>query len=506
MISQTTPATDAETSGTPPPGTGILPQPVILVVAAGLLVAGDWLLWDSRPGIALAVFGLLILLAVASLAPPGRIAARHLAGLAGAVAGLLAVAEYVQPLSVAFMGLGLILLALSFDERVGDRLSRNAHLVLVFPFLGAARLVQDMAAAGQKLSRRAWSPLNLAADWVLPAVIGLVFLGLFALANPVIETWLDELARIDVPIDESLRLLFWAMILILVWPFLRTAACAWPVGWRADLPAPGEFSTGGLISTNSIRNALILFNGLFAVQTGLDATYLWSGATLPEGMTYAEYAHRGAYPLVVTALLAGAIVIGVTTLFRPDRLMRRLILVWIAQNVALLGSSVLRLNLYVAAYSLTYLRIAAFIWMGLLAAGFLVLVARLVLGKSNRWMVAWNAGLAGAVLYASCFVNFADAIARYNIAHSSIVDLEAGPLDTRYLCGLGPQALLAVLEIEGLATTLRCGGRPIAEHLAFDPPDTWRGWTFRDWRLSGYLAETGLEEERVSHGWRYPGR
>ncbi|NIP84168.1 MAG: DUF4173 domain-containing protein, partial [Planctomycetales bacterium] len=81
--------------------------------------------------------------------------------------------------------------------------------------------------------------------------------------------------------------------LFLVWPFLRTGACAWPVGWRADLPAPGEVSTGGLVSPTSVRNALILFNGLFAVQTGLDATYLWSGAALPEGMTYAEYAHRG---------------------------------------------------------------------------------------------------------------------------------------------------------------------------------------------------------------------
>ncbi|NIP84169.1 MAG: hypothetical protein GTO03_00830, partial [Planctomycetales bacterium] len=93
------------------------------------------------------------------------------------------VAEYVQPLSLAFMGLGLILMALAFDARVGANLARNAHLILAFPFVGAARLAQDLAAARQMLSRRAWSPLSLAADWVLPALIGLVFLGLFALAN-----------------------------------------------------------------------------------------------------------------------------------------------------------------------------------------------------------------------------------------------------------------------------------------------------------------------------------
>ena len=36
----------------------------------------------------------------------------------------------------------------------------------------------------------------------------------------------------------------------------------------------------------------------------MDAAWLWGLAPLPEGLTLASYAHRGAYPLVVTALLA----------------------------------------------------------------------------------------------------------------------------------------------------------------------------------------------------------
>jgi hypothetical protein len=50
---------------------------------------------------------------------------------------------------------------------------------------------------------------------------------------------------------------------------------------------------------------LILFNAMFLIQTCLDMLYLWGSATLPDGLTYADYAHRGAYPLIVTALLAG---------------------------------------------------------------------------------------------------------------------------------------------------------------------------------------------------------
>src|SRR5690606_27350298 len=54
---------------------------------------------------------------------------------------------------------------------------------------------------------------------------------------------------------------------------------------------------------------LVVLNAVFLVQLALDARYLLLGAALPEGMTYAQYAHRGAYPLIVTALLAGAMVL-----------------------------------------------------------------------------------------------------------------------------------------------------------------------------------------------------
>ena len=49
-----------------------------------------------------------------------------------------------------------------------------------------------------------------------------------------------------------------------------------------------------------MSRSLILFNALFALQTVLDLTYLWGGASLPDGMSHAEYAHRGAYPLIAT--------------------------------------------------------------------------------------------------------------------------------------------------------------------------------------------------------------
>ncbi len=108
--------------------------------------------------------------------------------------------------------------------------------------------------------------------------------------------------------------------------------------------------------------ALFLFNVLFAVENGLDLAFLWSGAPLPAGVTLADYAHRGAYLLVLTALLAGGFSLlllreGSPTASRP--LIRWLVGAWVAQNVLLSASSLLRTVDYVEAYSLTQLRLAA---------------------------------------------------------------------------------------------------------------------------------------------------
>ena len=110
-------------------------------------------------------------------------------------------------------------------------------------------------------------------------------------------------------------------------------------------------------------------------------------------MSYAAYAHRGAYPLIVTALLAAGFVLAA---LRPgsetsgDPLIRRLVYAWVAQNIVLVISSILRLDLYIGIYALTYWRIAAFVWMGLVAAGLALIIARIALGKSNEWLFSAN--------------------------------------------------------------------------------------------------------------------
>src|SRR5262249_8595625 len=272
-----------------------------------------------------------------------------------------------------------------------------------------------------------------------PLVLGAIFLALFASANPLIEGWIaglsfkDSFSRIDLG-----RMLFWLVMMSAAWPFISMSRSR--IEEAVRLVRPEEASPAvlpeRLFGEAAILRALILFNLLFAVQTVMDVNYLWRGDALPDGMSYATYAHRGAYPLILTALLAAAFVIAA---MRPgsaaerSRLIRALVFAWTAQNVLLVISSILRLDLYVETYSLTYWPAAAFGWMLLVALGLILIVARIALDRSNAWLTSMNLAALVLTIYICGFVDFAGVIANYNVAHSRELSGKGEPLDTLYL-------------------------------------------------------------------------
>jgi Domain of unknown function (DUF4173) len=61
------------------------------------------------------------------------------------------------------------------------------------------------------------------------------------------------------------------------------------------------------------------------------------------------------------------------------------------QNILLVIASMFRLDLYAGAFSLTYLRLAAFIWTGLVAAGLLLILIQIMQRKPISWLLTANA-------------------------------------------------------------------------------------------------------------------
>ncbi len=235
---------------------------------------------------------------------------------------------------------------------------------------------------------------------------------------------------------------------------------------------------------------------MIGVQTGLDASILLGGAALPAGMTYAAYAHRGAYPLLATALLAGGFALAARPFLAAQPGLRPLLLLWLAQNIVLSLSAFLRLDLYVGAYGLTWLRLYALIWIALTAAGLALTLWQVARARPNRWLVSRTAALLLATVYALGFVNLAGVIAERNLA------LPRPDFD--YLCSLGPMASAAT------ARAMAEDPSP-ARELAFciaPPAQTgWRGWSLRAWRVRHAIAL--LPPAGAGQGWQLlpgPGR
>jgi hypothetical protein len=469
------------------------------LVAVACVALADWLFYGRTMGISLPLF--LGVLGVAATTVNRVHAARNIPILMAVIfaAGLLALVEEVSTLSVIVGMLATALFANVLTAPEATSWQRHLFQSATVLFRGPFQLIGDSIGALRHM--KLWTPewLGSLVAWIVPLSVFAIFLALFSSANPLIE---NRLLKINFQALYNLldvwRIWFWALIACAIWPLLRRRFRRKPasssLGPRAATTAVSS-DMDYLLGVQAVTRSLVLFNALFALQSGLDLTYLWGGASLPDGMTLAEYAHRGAYPLIATALLAAGFVL---IAMRPNgpaeqsRLIRPLVLVWTGQNILLVISSILRLDLYVGVYSLTYLRLAAFIWMGLVAAGLLLILIQIILRKPNSWLLSANAATLALVLYACCFVNAPWLVATYNVEHCRELGGSGPNLDVPYLGSLGPQARLVLeshrAEVPALLSAMDRQFPDARDDVL--RPENWRAWSFRAWRLRRYLANT----------------
>ncbi|MCW3846177.1 DUF4173 domain-containing protein [Sphingomonas sp. LB-2] len=322
----------------------------------------------------------------------------------------------------------------------------------------------------------------------LPLIGGGIFLTLFASANPLIADAIDRI-RIPSPVSIVPQLAFAGLAFFAVWPSLRPH----PFVTRPAIGAPSFAGVLPQVPAASIILSLLTFNAVFALQNSLDIIFLWSGARLPGTITMADYAHRGAYALIATALLAALFVLTVLSPRSPTSKrasVRLLVTLWVAQNLLLVASSILRTLDYVGSYSLTVMRIAALAWMLLVGLGLVLILWRLLTGRSTAWLINTNAFAAGAMLLIGCAADPAAIAADWNVRHAREVGGPAQPIDLCYLRNQGASALLPLIELESAARDpefldrVRTAREEVLRITVLGQSD-WHSWT---WRNAGRLA------------------
>ena len=245
-------------------------------------------------------------------------------------------------------------------------------------------------------------------------------------------------------------------MLILLWAWLLGGCLVYAVRRReqnrTDKDDQSLLQTGldalarklplGLIESLTV---LSLVNLLFGLFTAVQFTYLFGGSENInlEGFTYAEYARRGFFELVVVALMSLALIMWLNWISyrqnkRQIRLFNGLASITVGFVLVLLLSAFRRMQLYEATFGYTELRLYVYFVMGWLAI-FLLYFGATLWKRPDR--IAIGAILCAIGFLASLNLINPDAfIVQQNVARYAQIN----DLDVEYLTTLSPDAVPAL--------------------------------------------------------------
>lgn len=184
-----------------------------------------------------------------------------------------------------------------------------------------------------------------------------------------------------------------------------------------------------------------LLLAMYLVFCGVQVLYLFAGnMQLPEGMTYADYAHRGFYMLLFVCLVNLVLVLFMRKYFAVHHVLNVMLLLICMCTFVMMASSAYRMFLYIAAYQLTFLRVlvlAALAALALLMAGVVLMIL-----KPQFPLFRYSLAVVSAVYLCLAFSNVDGRIAAYNLSHAE----GTGHMDWRYLSQLSMDAAPAVAD------------------------------------------------------------
>ncbi|MDR2863387.1 MAG: DUF4173 domain-containing protein [Puniceicoccales bacterium] len=236
---------------------------------------------------------------------------------------------------------------------------------------------------------------------VFPAfLVSVFFLWLLSRGNAALAEWLSRaFAKIGLWISaiafpDFTRILFWLVVYFAgILLFSPARRCGKPSRFADTLSRRWKAPADPARPRLQWLLALVGVNLVFLLTNTLDVVYLWMRQAAPAGVSTTEYLHEGVYSLIFTTILAGILLAfifnGGTNLTR-SRPLHILGLVWVAQNIFLIGGVAFRLWLHIGSFCLTPRRLGVAFFLVLVLAGFALLVFYVVREKSLRWLLANN--------------------------------------------------------------------------------------------------------------------
>jgi len=272
------------------------------------------------------------------------------------------------------------------------------------------------------------------------AVVAIVIFGaLFASADAVFEKIISSIFTFKLGEDIVGRFIFGAVITLF---FIGTFGFM----FRGLRPNTTPVQGNTLRNLGAVEVAILLgsINVLFFLFIVLQLAYLFGGEShfASAGLTYAEYARKGFFELILVAILSYLIIsFAETQVVKKEE--RHLLsfkiasALLVAQVILILVSAFMRLSLYENAYDFTEIRLfshALMIWMGVI----LVLLSHHIWVNGERAIFAFRTFCTVVLLlFVMNMLNPDVFIAKKNLKRYA----DTGNIDAKYLASLSSDAL-----------------------------------------------------------------
>lgn len=187
----------------------------------------------------------------------------------------------------------------------------------------------------------------------------------------------------------------------------------------------------------------VMITVIYLIFSIIQVIFLFSGGMiLPEGYTYAEYAHQGFFQLLFLCIFNLILVLCCMSLFEMNRWLKTILMVFSGCTYVMIASSAYRMILYISCYHLTFLRMLVLWFLALLV----VLLAGVMwsICKKKFPLFRFEVAVITVFYLVLSFSHFDYWIAKYNISQmGDQLEYE----DVSYLCNLSFDAAPVLAKI-----------------------------------------------------------
>lgn len=292
---------------------------------------------------------------------------------------------------------------------------------------------------------------------IIPLAVVILFLIIYASASSVFYRQFEDVFNVIAEFFRNIDLLFVVMIIFGVVVGNALFMKTWQVGLHkldlnsTDILLRRKTRLFTPFKTNALKmqylSGIVLLaslNALIFYFNILDFVFLWFGFKW-DGSFLKEFVHEGTWLLVFSVFLSSAIALfffkGNLNFFSKNKWLKRLSIVWIAQNIIMTISVMLRNYWYIQYFGLAYKRIAVLFFLALTLVGLLTIIIKIINKKSSFYLWRVNGLSLVFVLALSTCVNWDLHIAKYNFNH-----YDSALIDFRFMSKLNNSALPYTLK------------------------------------------------------------